>query len=70
MVLFLCNKICIKIKEANMEEYLLLLGADQFLRERSYAGGKSIRDFQIWTAIKGSKYKYNAYFDFVLMQTP
>lgn len=47
MVLFLCNKICIKIKEANMEEYLLLLGADQFLRERSYAGGKLIGDFQI-----------------------
>lgn len=53
-----------------MEEYLLLLGADQFLRERSYAGGKSIGDFQIWTAIKGSKYKYNAYFDFCIDADP
>lgn len=24
-----------------MTEYLLLLGADQFLRERAYAGGKA-----------------------------
>lgn len=53
-----------------MEEYLLLLGADQFLRERSYAGGKLIGDFQIWTAIKGSKYKYNAYFDFCIDAGP
>ncbi|MFQ3905186.1 ATP-grasp domain-containing protein [Staphylococcus sp. Mo2-7] len=53
-----------------MEEYLLLLGADQFLRERSYAGGKSIGDFQIWTAIKDSKYKYNAYFDFCIDADP
>jgi hypothetical protein len=44
-----------------MKKYLLLLGADQFLRERSYSGGKSINSDQIWTAIKDAKYKYNVY---------
>lgn len=49
-----------------MKKYLLLLGADQFLRERSYSGAKSVGDFEVWTAIKNAKYKYNAYFDFCM----
>ncbi|WP_245337586.1 ATP-grasp domain-containing protein [Staphylococcus sp. GDY8P54P] len=53
-----------------MKEYLLLLGADQFLRERSYAGGKAIGDFQVWTAIKNAKYQYNAYWDFCINANP
>ncbi|KIX90504.1 hypothetical protein TP70_07380 [Staphylococcus microti] len=53
-----------------MTEYLLLLGAEQFLRERSYAGGKAVEDFQVWTAIKNAKYHYNAYFDFCLDADP
>jgi carbamoylphosphate synthase large subunit len=53
-----------------MKKYLLLLGADQFLRERSYSGGKSINSDQIWTAIKDAKYKYNAYFDFCIDASP
>ncbi|MGX0280355.1 ArsB/NhaD family transporter [Staphylococcus cohnii] len=53
-----------------MTEYLLLLGADQFLREHAYAGGKAIGDFQIWTAIQNAKYKYNAYFDFCIDANP
>ncbi|PNZ27801.1 hypothetical protein CD122_05825 [Staphylococcus rostri] len=53
-----------------MTEYLLLLGAEQFLRERSYAGGKAVGDFQVWTAIKNAKYNYNAYFDFCLDADP
>lgn len=53
-----------------MKEYLLLLGADQFLRERSYAGGKVIGDFQIWTAIKNVKYQYNSYFDYCINANP
>lgn len=53
-----------------MTEYLLLLGADQFLRERAYASGKAIGDSQIWTAIQNAKYKYNAYFDFCIDTNP
>lgn len=53
-----------------MTEYLLLLGVDQFLRERAYAGGKAIGDFQIWTTIQNAKYKYNAYFDFCIDANP
>ncbi|MDK7753116.1 ATP-grasp domain-containing protein [Staphylococcus sp. UMB10092B] len=53
-----------------MKEYLLLLGSDQFLRERSYAGGKAIGDFQVWTAIKNAKYQYNAYWDFCINANP
>ncbi|WP_436862878.1 ATP-grasp domain-containing protein [Staphylococcus caeli] len=53
-----------------MKSYLLLLGADQFLRERSFAGGKAIGDFEIWTAIKNAKYQYNAYFDFCINANP
>ncbi|KYH13791.1 ATP-grasp domain-containing protein [Staphylococcus kloosii] len=53
-----------------MKQYLLLLGADQFLRERSYSGGKSINNYQVWTAIKGAKYRYNAYFDFCINADP
>ncbi|PTI74761.1 hypothetical protein BU064_12140 [Staphylococcus succinus] len=53
-----------------MKKYLLLLGADQFLRERSYAGGKSLGNYQIWTAIKASKYHYNCYFDFCINADP
>ncbi|MCO4365751.1 ATP-grasp domain-containing protein [Staphylococcus agnetis] len=53
-----------------MKEYLLLLGAEQFLRERSYAGGKSVGNFEIWTAINNAKYNYNSYFDFCLNADP
>ncbi|WP_258007297.1 hypothetical protein [Staphylococcus sp. 17KM0847] len=53
-----------------MKTYLLLLGAEQFLRERSYAGGKSLGNFEIWTSIKNAKYNYNAYFDFCLNADP
>lgn len=53
-----------------MAEYLLLLGAEQFLRERSYSGGKSIGEFQIWTSIKNAQYNYNSYFDYCLNADP
>lgn len=53
-----------------MTEYLLLLGAEQFLRERSFAGGKVVGEFQVWTAIKNAKYHYNSYFDFCLDADP
>ena len=53
-----------------MTEYLLLLGAEQFLRERSYAGGKSVGNFEIWTSINNAKYNYNSYFDFCLNADP
>lgn len=51
-------------------EYLLLLGAEQFLRERAYAGGKALGDFQVWTSIKHAPYYYNAYFDNCLNADP
>nr|WP_263314089.1 ATP-grasp domain-containing protein [Mammaliicoccus sp. Marseille-Q6498] len=53
-----------------MKEYLLLLGAEQFLRERSYSGGKSVGNFQVWTSIKNAQYNYNSYFDFCLNADP
>ncbi len=46
-----------------MKEYILLLGADQFLRERSLAGAKSISHLPVWTADSNAKTKYNRYFD-------
>jgi len=55
---------------AKMTEYLLLLGAEQFLIERSYAGGKSVGNFEIWTSINNAKYNYNSYFDFCLNADP
>lgn len=48
----------------------MLLGADQFLRERSYAGSKAIGDFQVWTAIANAKYQYNSYFDYCMNANP
>src|SRR5699024_10465188 len=57
-------------EEAHMKEYLLLLDADQFLRERSYAGGKAIGDFQVWLAIKNAKYQYYTYWCFCNNSNP
>ena len=52
-----------------MTEYLLLLGAEQFLR-RSYAGGKSAGNFEIWTSINNAKYIIIPIFDFCLNTDP
>lgn len=46
-----------------MKEYILLLGADQFLRERSLAGTKAISNLPVWTANINGKTKFNRYFD-------
>ncbi len=46
-----------------MQQYVLLLGANQYLRERSLSGAKQVTNLPIWTADQGVAYSLNRYFD-------
>lgn len=64
------NDCILKLEVIRLQEYILLLGSNQFLRERSYAGGKLLGNYKIWTAIENAKYNYNSYFDFCIDANP
>ncbi|NBJ69336.1 MULTISPECIES: ATP-grasp domain-containing protein [Clostridia] len=52
------------------KNYVLLLGADQYLRERALAGIRELTPYPIWTASVEAKYKKNRYFDYNLEANP
>jgi D-alanine-D-alanine ligase-like ATP-grasp enzyme len=51
-------------------EYVLLLGADQYLRERSILGAKQATDLPVWAAAEGAVRKANRMFDNMLSADP
>lgn len=51
-------------------KYVLLLGADQYLRERALPGVREITEYPIWTASIEAKFKKNRYFDYNLEADP
>lgn len=53
-----------------MKEYILLLGANQYLRERSLVGAKSVSHLPVWTADPAAKTKLNRYFDHCIVADP
>jgi hypothetical protein len=52
------------------EEYVLLLGADQYLRERAFSGAKQATDLPVWAAAEDPVRKPNRTFDNVLSADP
>jgi hypothetical protein len=52
------------------KEYVLLLGADQYLRERSFSGAKQAVDLPIWAATDDAVRKPNRTFDSMLSADP
>lgn len=46
-----------------MQEYILLIGANQYLRERSLAGARRVSDLPIWNAGVDIRMCYNRHFD-------
>lgn len=53
-----------------MREYVLLLGANQYLRERALAGAKAASDLPVWTADPDTITKRNRYFDACIEANP
>ncbi len=51
-------------------KYVLLLGADQYLRERALPGVRELTQYPIWTTSIEEKYKKNRYFDYNLEADP
>ncbi|SDK00339.1 ATP-grasp domain-containing protein [Sediminibacillus albus] len=52
------------------KKYILLLGADQYLRERAISGVRQLSNNPIWTASKNAKFNKNRYFDYNLEADP
>lgn len=52
------------------KEYVLLLGADQYLRERAFSGAKQITDLPVWAAAEDAVRKRNRTFDNMLSADP
>ncbi|AXG78580.1 ATP-grasp domain-containing protein [Streptomyces paludis] len=52
------------------EEYVLLLGADQYLRERAFSGAKQAVDLPVWAATEDPVRKPNRTFDNMLSADP
>ncbi|EDY56542.1 MULTISPECIES: ATP-grasp domain-containing protein [Streptomyces] len=52
------------------KEYVLLLGADQYLRERAFSGAKQAVDLPVWAATEDSVRKLNRTFDNMLSADP
>ncbi|MFB9465555.1 ATP-grasp domain-containing protein [Streptomyces cinereospinus] len=51
-------------------EYVLLLGADQYLRERALLGAKQATDLPVWAAAKDAVRTSNRMFDYMLSADP
>jgi hypothetical protein len=51
-------------------EYILLLGADQYLRERAFSGAKQATDLPVWAATDDAVRKRNRTFDAMLSADP
>ncbi|MFF4156160.1 acetyl-CoA carboxylase biotin carboxylase subunit family protein [Streptomyces sp. NPDC001678] len=52
------------------KEYLLLLGAEQYLRERAFSGAKQAVDLPVWAAAEDPVRKLNRTFDNMLTADP
>lgn len=52
------------------KKYILLLGADQYLRERAISGVRQVTNIPIWTAAINAKINKNRYFDYNLEADP
>ncbi|MEU2119800.1 ATP-grasp domain-containing protein [Streptomyces sp. NPDC016459] len=52
------------------KEYILLLGADQYLRERAFSGAKRATDIPVWAATEDAVRKLNRTFDNMLSADP
>ncbi|MFC5723909.1 acetyl-CoA carboxylase biotin carboxylase subunit family protein [Streptomyces gamaensis] len=52
------------------KQYLLLLGADQYLRERAFSGAKQAVDLPVWAAAEDPVRKLNRTFDNMLAADP
>ncbi|TDB87737.1 ATP-grasp domain-containing protein [Actinomadura sp. KC216] len=52
------------------KEYVLLLGADQYLRERAFSGAKQATDLPVWAATEDAVRKPNRTFDNMLAADP
>ena len=53
-----------------MKEYVLLLGANQYLRERALSGAKSVTHLPIWSADVDPIKTLNRYFDHSIKADP
>ncbi|MFJ6485703.1 MULTISPECIES: ATP-grasp domain-containing protein [unclassified Streptomyces] len=53
-----------------LKEYVLLLGADQYLRERAFSGAKQATDIPVWAAAEDAVRKLNRTFDNMLSADP
>ncbi|MFC8228929.1 acetyl-CoA carboxylase biotin carboxylase subunit family protein [Streptomyces sp. NPDC057287] len=51
-------------------EYVLLLGADQYLRERAFSGAKQAVDLPVWAAAEDAVRRLNRTFDHMLSADP
>ncbi|MFJ4973484.1 acetyl-CoA carboxylase biotin carboxylase subunit family protein [Streptomyces sp. NPDC088755] len=52
------------------DEYVLLLGADQYLRERVFSGAKQATDLPVWAATEDAARRRNRTFDHVMEADP
>ncbi|MFD0026527.1 acetyl-CoA carboxylase biotin carboxylase subunit family protein [Streptomyces sp. NPDC058382] len=52
------------------DEYVLLLGADQYLRERAFSGAKQAVDLPVWAATEDATRNLNRTFDNMLSADP
>lgn len=52
------------------KEYVLLLGADQYLRERAFSGAKGAIDLPVWAATEDAVRRLNRTFDNMLSADP